>query len=56
MHSAARFSANPKASHDEGVKRIINYLKGTKENGLIMYQNNYKGLECFVDAEFVGGW
>ena len=30
-HSAARFSANPKASHDKGVKRIIKYLKGTKE-------------------------
>ena len=27
-HSAARFSANPKASHDKGVKRIIKYLKG----------------------------
>ena len=29
-HSAARFSANPKASHDKGVKMIIKYLKGTK--------------------------
>ena len=31
-HSAAIFSANRKASHDKGVKKI---LKGTKENGLI---------------------
>ena len=36
-HSEARFLSNPKALHDKGVKRIINYLKGTKENGLIIY-------------------
>ena len=35
---------------------IIKYLKGTKENGLIMYPRNDKGLECFVDADFAGGW
>ena len=55
-HSAARFSVNPKASHNKGVKRIINYLKGTKENGLIMYPKNDEELECFVDADFAGGW
>ena len=38
-YSAARFSANPKTSHDKGVKSIIKYFKGTKENGLIMYPN-----------------
>ena len=21
-----------------------------------MYRKNYKGLECFVDADFAGGW
>ena len=31
-------------------------MKGTKENGLIMYPKNDKGLECFVDADFTGGW
>ena len=55
-HSAAIFSANPESSHYKGVKRIIKYLKGTKENGLIMYPKNDKGLECFVDADFAGGW
>ena len=55
-HSSKIFSANPKASHDKGVKSIIKYLKGTKENGLIMYTKNDKGLECFVDAYFTGGW
>ena len=34
---------------------IIKYLKGKKENGLIMYPRNDKGLEYFVDADFVGG-
>ena len=55
-YSAAIFSANPKALHDKGVKRIIKYLKGTKENGLILYPRNDKGLKCFVDADFAGGW
>ena len=54
-HSAVRFSANPKASHNKEVRRIIKYLKGTKENGLIMYPKNDKGLKCFVDADFAGG-
>ena len=31
-------------------------MKGTKENGLIMYPRNDKGLECFVEADFAGGW
>ena len=43
-HSVARLSSNPKASHDKGVKRIIKYLKGTKENGLIMYPRMIRGL------------
>ena len=44
-HSAVRFTANPKASHNKEVKIIIKYLKVTKENGLIMYPKNDKGLE-----------
>ena len=47
IHPAVRFSANSKASLDKGVKSIIKYLKGTKENGLIMYPKNDKGLEFF---------
>ena len=31
-------------------------MKGIKENGLIMYPKNDKGLECYVDADFSGGW
>ena len=53
-HLAASFSDNPKASHDMGVKSIIKYLKGTKENGLILYLKIDKGLEYFVDADFAG--
>ena len=55
-HSAAIFPSNTKASYYKRVKIIIKYLKRTKENGLIMYPKNDKGLECFVDADFAGGW
>ena len=56
MNEKRLFSANPKASHDKGVKRIIKYLMGTKENGLIIYPKNDKGLEYFVHADFAGVW
>ena len=47
-HSAARFSSNPKASHDKRVKSIIKYLKGTKENGLIMYPKIIKDTNALL--------
>ena len=55
-HSATRFSANPKFSHNKGVKRIIKYLNITEENGLIIYPKNDKEFECFVDTDIAGGW
>ena len=35
-HSAARFSANPKLIHEQAVKRIYRYLKGTSDKGIIL--------------------
>lgn len=34
VHSAARFSANPKLSHEQAVKRICRYLKEPVIKGL----------------------
>ena len=36
VHQCARFSHNPKASHEVGVKHIARYLRGTRDKGLIM--------------------
>ena len=56
VHQCARFAANPKLSHERAVKRIVRYLKGTKNNGLILRPNPQDGIKCYVDADFAGGY
>jgi hypothetical protein len=56
VHQAARFCINPKLSHERAVNRIGKYLLGTKGKGLLFKPDPKKGLECFVDADFAGGW
>ena len=56
VHQCARFSADPKLSHKRAVKRIARYLLGTKTKGILFKPNTSKGIQCYVDANFVGGW
>jgi len=56
VHQCARFSIDPKLSHDKAVKRIGSYLLGTQGRGIVFNPNTKKGLECYVDADFAGGW
>ena len=56
VHQCARFAADPKLSHERAVKRIVRYLKGTKNNGLILRPNPQDGIECYIDANFAGGY
>jgi len=56
VHQVAKFSNDPKASHDIAVKRIGKYLLGTYDKGLIYKPDNSKGLEVFVDDDFAGGF
>ena len=56
VHQCARFSFHPKRSHEEAIKRIVRYLKGTKENGLFFTPNKKFALDCYVDADFAGLW
>ena len=56
VHQCARFSILPKLTHERAVYRIAKYLKGTKDKGIIINPDVTKGLECFVDADFAGGW
>ena len=55
-HQCARFNNDPKLSHDRAVKRIVKYLLDTKDKGLIFKPDLSRGLECYVDADFAGGW
>ena len=56
VHQCARFSAAPKLSHERAVKRIVKYLKGTRDKGIIMSPDKEKGIQCFVDADFASGF
>ena len=56
VHQCARFSTNPKLSHERAVKRIVRYLKGTKDKGIILRPNPQEGIKCYVDADFAGGY
>ena len=56
VHQCARFSANPKLSHERAVKRIVRYLKGTLDKGIVLRPNPDDGIKCYVDADFAGGY
>ena len=56
VYQCARFSANPKLIHERALKRIIRYLKGTKDKGTILSPDPSKGIVCCVDADFAGGY
>jgi hypothetical protein len=36
--------------------RIGRYLLSTKKQGMIYCPDSKRGIEVFVDADFVGGW
>ena len=43
-------------SHEQAISRIGRYLRHTRNPGIIFKPDEKKGLECFVDADFAGGW
>ena len=43
-------------SHECAVHRIVKYLIGTKDEGLIFKPDKTKGIICHVDADFEGNW
>jgi hypothetical protein len=46
----------PKCIHEIAVRRIVHYLKGTKDKGYILRPSTNKTLDCYVDADFAGLW
>ena len=56
VHQTSRFSNNPKLLHEKALKRLGRYLFHTKRDGIIYNPNTQKDLECYVDADFAGGW
>lgn len=56
VHQCARFSIDPKRSHEQAIMRIAKYLIGTQGKGMIYNPDPNLGLEVYVDADFAGGW
>ena len=56
VHQCVRFCEDPKLSHERAVHRIVRYLVGTKNKGLLFKPDPSAGIQCFVDADFSGNW
>ena len=56
VHQTARFCNDPKLSHEQAINRIGKYLAGTRDRGIRYKIDSSKGLECYADADFAGGW
>ena len=56
VHQCTQFSADPKLPHDQAVKQVLEYLKGTATQGLIMNPDIEKEIGCYLDAEFASRW
>ena len=52
--SCARFSSNPTKCHWTAVKRIMRYLKGTFDFGLLYNTTDAKDLVGYSDADWAG--
>ncbi|XP_073122832.1 secreted RxLR effector protein 161-like [Henckelia pumila] len=50
----ARFQSNPKQSHFVAGKRILRYLKGTRNVGLWYAKHNSFNLVGYLDADYAG--
>jgi hypothetical protein len=56
VHQCARFSNQPMLSHERAIKHIGKYLLKDPGRGLVYNPDESRGIECYVDADFAGGW
>jgi hypothetical protein len=56
VHQCARFTHSPRKIHEEAVKHICRYLKGTIEQGIQFDPDSSLTLDCYVDADYAGLW
>jgi hypothetical protein len=52
----AMFTYSPKALHEEGIKQICCYLKGTQDKGMIVKPRGGLKVDCFVNSDFIRLW
>lgn len=54
VNQCSRYTFSPRRSHEEALKHIGRYLKGTRTQGLILTPTNHLKIDYFVDADFAG--
>ncbi len=55
-HQCACYTHSPKQSHEDALKQIGRYLKGTLKQGLILNPSKTLKIDCYPDADFAGLW
>lgn len=55
VSQAGRFMAYPKKCHEDAVMRICEYLRDTKDKGMMMRPKD-TGFKVYADADFAGGY
>ena len=56
VHQYARFNTNPMLCHEKAVKYIARYLLSSQDKVIPYKPDMTRGLECYIDADFAGGW
>ena len=56
VHQYAWLSHRPMKYHEDAMKRIVRYLTGTKERGLLFEPREDIVLEAYADVDFAGLW
>jgi Reverse transcriptase (RNA-dependent DNA polymerase) len=56
VSQCSRFIHCTKRSHELALIRIGQYLKMTRDKGLVLRPTNEMGIDCYVDADFAGLW
>ena len=56
VHQCARFNNSPMLSHERAITRICRYLILSGDKGIMYKPNKNLGLQCYVGADFAGGW
>jgi hypothetical protein len=54
VQQAARYTHDLRASHTVAIKRILRYIKGTKDKGIYFTPDGTEKIDCYVDSDFAG--
>ena len=52
VSSLARYMQNPENAHLQAAKKVLRYLKGTEDNGILLDSNSDTTLYSYADADW----